>query len=207
MILQICSPCCASARTMPDASLASRLAAAGLDWIVPDWPAPSCVHALSTTRRGGAAGIADFSHRNPDRAGVRAELRRFLPADPLWLEQVHGTAVVSADSRIRDRATGRWRSCEHRRHRVRGAYRGLPAGIILRCGRDHRRRSARWLARPGRRRARGDAFGNACRAAIRDRMAGPGDRAGRIRSRRRRAQRILHRGFRCTFLLHRHTGG
>ena len=82
---------------MPDAPLTSQLAAAGLDWIVPDWPAPSNVRALSTTRRGGAAGSADFSHRNPDRASVRAELRRFLPADPLWLEQVHGTAVASAD--------------------------------------------------------------------------------------------------------------
>lgn len=97
MILRICSPCCASARPVPDTRLTSRLAAAGLDWIVPDWPAPPGVHALSTTRHGGAAGIADFSHRNPDRHRVRAELRRFLPADPLWLEQVHGTAVASAD--------------------------------------------------------------------------------------------------------------
>ena len=97
MILQTCSPCCASARTVPDASLTARLAAAGLDWIVPDWPAPASVHALSTTRRGGAAGIADFSHRNPHRAQVRADLRRFLTADPLWLEQVHGTAIASAD--------------------------------------------------------------------------------------------------------------
>jgi YfiH family protein len=82
---------------VPDAPLTARLAAAGLDWIVPDWPAPSGVHALSTTRRGGAAGSADFSHRNPDRATVRAQLRHFLPGDPLWLEQVHGTAVASAD--------------------------------------------------------------------------------------------------------------
>ena len=82
---------------MPDATLTSRLAAAGLDWIVPDWRAPANVHALSTTRHGGAAGLADFSHRNPDLARVRAELRRFVPAEPLWLSQAHGDAVVSAD--------------------------------------------------------------------------------------------------------------
>ena len=82
---------------MADAALSAQLAVAGLDWIVPDWPAPACVHALSTTRQGGAAGIADFSHRNQLRARVRAELRRFLPAEPLWLAQVHGHAVASAD--------------------------------------------------------------------------------------------------------------
>jgi len=82
---------------VPDSALSSRLAAAGLDWIVPDWPAPAGVHALSTTRHGGAAGAADFSHRNPELVGVRAELRRFLPAEPLWLSQVHGRSVASAD--------------------------------------------------------------------------------------------------------------
>ncbi|MEO8738455.1 MAG: peptidoglycan editing factor PgeF [Casimicrobiaceae bacterium] len=82
---------------MPDAALRSQLAAAGLDWIVPDWSAPASVHALSTTRHGGAAGIADFSHRNPELARVRATLRRIVPAEPLWLSQVHGPGVASAD--------------------------------------------------------------------------------------------------------------
>lgn len=82
---------------MPDAALRSQLAAAGLDWIVPDWPAPARVHALSTTRHGGEGGIADFSHRNPELARVRATLRHFAPTEPLWLSQVHGDGVASAD--------------------------------------------------------------------------------------------------------------
>ena len=36
-------------------NLASALRAGGLDWIVPDWPAPARVGALVTTRRGGVS--------------------------------------------------------------------------------------------------------------------------------------------------------
>lgn len=59
-------------------SLAQRIRAAGLDWIAPDWPAPSGVHAFVTTRNGGVSPEA------------------FLPAPPLRLTQVHGTDVVAA---------------------------------------------------------------------------------------------------------------
>jgi YfiH family protein len=82
---------------VPDSALTTRLAAAGLDWIVPDWPAPARVRALSTTRRGSAGSAADFSPRNPAVAAARAELRRFLPAEPMWLAQVHGEQIVYAD--------------------------------------------------------------------------------------------------------------
>ena len=74
-------------------------------WIVPDWPAPRRVRALITTRAGGASrGV--YSGMNlgmragdapEDVARNRARLRQSLPAEPLWLRQVHGTSVVEAD--------------------------------------------------------------------------------------------------------------
>ena len=76
------------------------------DWIVPDWPAPAGVRALITTRAGGAsrgayAGL-NLGMRSGDAAEDvarnRASLRQWLPAEPLWLRQVHGTRVVEADT-------------------------------------------------------------------------------------------------------------
>lgn len=81
-------------------------------WIVPDWPAPARVRALSTTRQGGVSvgpyGLADGSprglnlgtHVGDDPSAVaenRARLAAHLPAMPRWLEQVHGCAVATAD--------------------------------------------------------------------------------------------------------------
>jgi len=76
------------------------------DWIVPDWPAPPNVRALVTTRAGGAsrgayAGLNLGLRSGDDAQDVarnRASLRQWLPAEPLWLRQVHGTAVVEADT-------------------------------------------------------------------------------------------------------------
>ncbi len=82
-----------------EAALAARLRSAGLDWIVPEWPAPATVRAFSTTRNGLAGSAADFSRDAPDAAVARALLRRFAPADVLWLAQVHGAAIVSADEK------------------------------------------------------------------------------------------------------------
>lgn len=71
------------------------------DWILPDWPAPANVRALMTTRSGGVSG-APYESMNPathvgdDPAAVaenRRILRQALPAEPLWLNQVHGTRV------------------------------------------------------------------------------------------------------------------
>jgi hypothetical protein len=74
------------------------------DWIVPHWPAPRCVRALITTRAGGVSNGAyaglNLGMRAGDAAEAvtrnRASLRQWLPAEPLWLRQVHGTTVVDA---------------------------------------------------------------------------------------------------------------
>lgn len=76
--------------------------------MIPDWPAPARVRAISTTRRGGVSappyhGFNLAEHVGDDPACV-VENRRLLtaqvglPADPAWLEQVHGTDVVAAEA-------------------------------------------------------------------------------------------------------------
>ncbi len=72
----------------------------------PHWAAPAHVHALSTTRQGGVSQppYASFNlgaHVGDDPAAVaanRALLRQQLPAEPAWLNQVHGIHVVDAAS-------------------------------------------------------------------------------------------------------------
>lgn len=76
------------------------------DWITPDWPVPATVQARVTTRRGGVsrgpyASMNLALHVGDDAAAVaqnRARLRRALPAEPYWLDQVHGIEVVDAAS-------------------------------------------------------------------------------------------------------------
>ncbi len=84
--------------------------AAHPQWIRPDWDAPDHVHALITTRAGGvsegpfgAAGAGGMnvglkSGDDIDRVREnRALLRRCLPEEPRWLQQVHGAAVAFVD--------------------------------------------------------------------------------------------------------------
>jgi purine-nucleoside/S-methyl-5'-thioadenosine phosphorylase / adenosine deaminase len=86
-------------------ALAAQVAAAGLDWIVPDWPAPSRVCALSTTRSGRGGAAFDLARHHPQFEAAKSELRHWLPADPVWLAQVHGAAICDADAaRTRGRA-------------------------------------------------------------------------------------------------------
>ena len=75
------------------------------DLIVPDWPAPANVRALSTTRAGGIS-VGSYANLNlgdhvaDDPAAVaenRTRLRRYLPAEPVWLKQVHRADVADAD--------------------------------------------------------------------------------------------------------------
>lgn len=80
------------------------MTATALGWIEPDWPAPGHVRVLSTLRGGGVSGGGYASLNLAAHVGDRAEAvaanRRLLreaarlPAEPLWLEQVHGTAVT-----------------------------------------------------------------------------------------------------------------
>jgi hypothetical protein len=73
-----------------------------MDLIRPDWPAPGRVRAYSTTRTGGCSegpwaslNLGGNTGDDPDAvAQNRRLLRSMLPAEPLWLQQVHGTAVV-----------------------------------------------------------------------------------------------------------------
>ena len=88
---------------MPEAAAGSVL--------LPDWPAPARVQALVTLRAGGdsrgafglsggqAGGWNLGGHCGDDAARVasnRRRLRAWLPAEPCWLEQVHGCAVFEA---------------------------------------------------------------------------------------------------------------
>ena len=70
--------------------------------IVPDWPAPSRVRSLQTTRNGGAS-VAPYDSLNlGDHVGDtpltvmrnRMRLAPLLPSEPVWLKQVHGTTVI-----------------------------------------------------------------------------------------------------------------
>ena len=79
------------------------------DWIIPDWPAPARVHALSTTRAGGVskgryASLNLGQHVGDDIASVTENRRRLvsetgLKHDPHWLNQVHGARVALLDGR------------------------------------------------------------------------------------------------------------
>ena len=83
-------------------ALAAALRDACLDWIVPDWPAPANVCAVSTTRTGGvstgAYSTMNLARGGHDDAAPRTENRRrferFLPASPVPLSQVHGASVA-----------------------------------------------------------------------------------------------------------------
>lgn len=77
-----------------------------LPLIAADWPAPANVRALTTTRAGGvsrppydALNLGD--HVGDVAANVATNRARLcadagLPAEPMWLQQVHGVEVVDA---------------------------------------------------------------------------------------------------------------
>ena len=77
-----------------------------IELIEPDWPAPPQVQAVSTTRRGGTStgpwsSLNLAGHVGDDAQAVVENRRRLrallaLPAEPAWLQQVHGIEVVSA---------------------------------------------------------------------------------------------------------------
>ncbi|QRM19608.1 peptidoglycan editing factor PgeF [Dechloromonas sp. TW-R-39-2] len=75
------------------------------DFLIPDWPAPVNVRALQTTRLGGVSETPWLTLNLGDHVGDapahvaanRVILRNCLPAEPLWLRQVHGITAVDAD--------------------------------------------------------------------------------------------------------------
>jgi YfiH family protein len=79
-----------------------------LSWLSIDWPAPPGVRVLSSFRGGGAS-VAPYASLNlgdhvGDTLEAVADNRRALiaaaglPAEPAWLEQVHGVNVADLDA-------------------------------------------------------------------------------------------------------------
>ncbi|MEQ1530224.1 MAG: peptidoglycan editing factor PgeF [Methylococcales bacterium] len=75
-------------------------------FLTPDWPAPANVHAATTLRTGGVssgvyASLNPAEHVQDDPESV-LENRRLLktmlnlPAEPVWLEQIHSNIAVNA---------------------------------------------------------------------------------------------------------------
>lgn len=72
-------------------------------WIVPDWPVPLNVKAISTTRQGGVSQppfdalnlgdhVGDYkTHVIRNRQIIMQQCQ--LPSEPLWMSQVHGNVV------------------------------------------------------------------------------------------------------------------
>ncbi|MBI3574298.1 MAG: peptidoglycan editing factor PgeF [Gammaproteobacteria bacterium] len=89
------------------------------EFVHPDWPAPTHVRALTTTRRGGVSRGPYESFNLGDHVGDaaddvqrnRALLREALtlPSEPVWLKQVHGVNVVdTASVNVGATADGAW---------------------------------------------------------------------------------------------------
>ncbi len=74
------------------------------DLIIPDWPAPSTVHAIQTTRQGGfsnapfkSLNLAAHVQDHPITVVKNRQLlNQFIPSEPVWLNQVHGINVIDA---------------------------------------------------------------------------------------------------------------
>lgn len=72
--------------------------------LLPEWPAPANVRAWQTLRTGGCSpapwdsfNLGDHVGDAPERvAANREQLRRHLPGEPAWLQQVHGIVAVDA---------------------------------------------------------------------------------------------------------------
>lgn len=84
---------------------------AGPGHFTPDWPAPAGVCALCTTREGGVSttpfdgfNLGDHVRDEPEAvAANRAALAGLTaPARPVFLQQVHGTAVLALDAATPD---------------------------------------------------------------------------------------------------------
>jgi len=78
-----------------------------MNWLKPNWPVTGNVHAAITLRQGGVSQGLFSSLNLALHVGDRTEhvirnrqlIQQMLnlPADPIWLNQVHGKTVVKAD--------------------------------------------------------------------------------------------------------------
>ncbi|MBT2334867.1 peptidoglycan editing factor PgeF [Variovorax paradoxus] len=75
-------------------------------WLVPEWPAPPNVRAVCTTRDGGVSQGRYESLNLGDHVGDlaadvaenRHRLGQAIAAQPVFLQQVHGTGIVALDA-------------------------------------------------------------------------------------------------------------
>lgn len=78
------------------------------DWLAPQWPAPAHIKAVFTTRAGGVSRppydslnlgdhVGDDVH---DVSANRARLAAGLGVTPVYLQQVHGTALVKLSAAV-----------------------------------------------------------------------------------------------------------
>jgi YfiH family protein len=141
--------------------LEARSSAFSGAFLRPDWPAPANVVALTSTRIGGAS-TAPFNalnlgdHVGDEPAAVVRNRQQLVEACPglaaiSWLEQVHGVAVVAAESGPAQRADAQFTAvaglgcavmtadclpvlfCDYAGTRVAAAHagwRGLRAGVV-----------------------------------------------------------------------------
>jgi polyphenol oxidase len=130
-------------------------------WLAADWPVPAGIRA-GTSLRGGGASRAPYAslnlagHVGDDSRAVSENRRRLaallqLPAEPIWLEQIHGNRVIAAHDHDSNTADAAWTDqpgivcailtadclplllCDRHGTRVAAVHvgwRGLAAGII-----------------------------------------------------------------------------
>lgn len=78
------------------------------DWLVPQWPAPAHIKAVFTTRSGGVSRSPYDSFNLGDHVGDcaqdvatnRARLAVALDLNPVYLQQMHGTALVKLSTSV-----------------------------------------------------------------------------------------------------------
>lgn len=83
---------------------------AEMKWLAANWHAPSHIHAGTTMRYGGVSTAPDDQlnlgmHVKDGHNSVlknRQRLSRYLklPAEPVWLNQVHGNSIIQIDSQV-----------------------------------------------------------------------------------------------------------
>ena len=91
-------------------------------WLPADWPVPENIHAGSTTRSGGISkspydSLNLAAHVGDDVKNVLHNRQLLinklnLPAEPAWLEQVHGCRIIDpADATKKGQADGAYTRC------------------------------------------------------------------------------------------------